>query len=112
MINYNSPSLGWDLADMDKMQLIGEIMRLHKELTDLRNFRDDAFIAYPNIDLDIEYRKRNKVVKEQSKVCVCKTNPFSISIQRTNKSENCASGAMARWTECKCEKCGREWEET
>jgi hypothetical protein len=60
LINYDSPTLDWDLADMDKMQLIGEIMRMHKELVELRNFRDDAFEAHSNIDLDIEFVKREK----------------------------------------------------
>jgi hypothetical protein len=61
LINYDSPNLDFDLEDMTRPQLIGEIMRLHKELTQLRNFRDDAFVAFPNIDLDIEYAKRQKM---------------------------------------------------
>jgi hypothetical protein len=65
LINYDSPTLDWDLADMDKMQLIGEIMRMHKELVELRNFRDDAFEAHSNIDLDIEFVKREKRRKAQ-----------------------------------------------
>lgn len=59
MIDYSSPNLDFDLEDMTQGQLIGEIMRLHKELVQLRNFRDDAFKAYPNIDLMIESINRD-----------------------------------------------------
>lgn len=65
MIDYNSPNLDFDLQDMTQPELIGEIMRLHKELVELRNFRDDAFEACPNIDLDIEFAKREKRRKER-----------------------------------------------
>lgn len=60
MIDFDSPTLDWDLADMTKVQLIGHIMRMRSQIQTLENFRDSAFEAYPNIDLDIEYIKRTK----------------------------------------------------
>lgn len=60
MIDFDSPTLDWDLADMTKAQLIGQIMHMRNQLQALEEFRDDAFEAVPNIDLYIEYAKRAK----------------------------------------------------
>ena len=60
MIDYNSPTLDWDLADMTKAQLLGQIMNMRNQIEALEAFRDDAFEAVPNIDLYIEYAKRAK----------------------------------------------------
>lgn len=59
-LSLDSSNLDFDLADMTKAQLLGQIMNMHKELVDLRSFRDSAFEAVPNIDLYIEYAKRAK----------------------------------------------------
>lgn len=45
--------------------------------------------------------------------CKCYEQPsiFNSVVIREHKSECSAGGGVARWVECKCKVCGREWEE-
>ncbi len=49
-----------DLQDMTREQLMGQIIRYRKYIDSLEQFQMDAFMAHPNIDLDIEFVKRAK----------------------------------------------------
>lgn len=46
-------------------------------------------------------------------ICKCYEQPsiFNSVVIREHKSECSAGGGVARWVECKCKICEREWEE-
>jgi len=57
-LSPDNPNLDLDVGDMSHAQLCGQVMRLIKRVQQLEQFESDAFAVYPNIDLDIEFAKR------------------------------------------------------
>ena len=55
----SDPNLDLTLSDMTQPQLISEIMYLLRRVEHLEDFMKGAFLVDPNIDLAIEYMRRN-----------------------------------------------------